>query len=178
MTKQDVGSLALRLMGIYILAQTILALPMITPIFGEAKSAASSDIGIRWSLLVASQIVPFLVVLAGASALVLRSHSLAGRLFDDADARAFTRPNGRDLQMIGLSLIGMSVLAHALPHFTRLGMLASMDGDSLIGGLLRREYRAGAAELIVELLIGVGLFWGARGIANMWWRLRGLGTPQ
>lgn len=79
---------------------------------------------------------------------------------------------------MGLSLIGASLLANSIPQFAKLAMWVSVEPDNLFARMFLRQNSADLVDLAARLIIGVGLFFGARGIAGMWRRLRLLGTSR
>lgn len=101
--RHEVGALAFRLAGIVLLDR---ALVSIWNLVGHARGAPASGF---WADLV----VTLLLTVAGTW-LFVSGRSLAGRLFGGSRAEGTERP-GDTLQVVAFSVIGMWILAEALP---------------------------------------------------------------
>lgn len=161
LTRHDLAVVGLRLIGVYLLLRVL-------------------DLSglLAWRSLEYRLIAPELVALslpyaasgAAGLALVLFAHPLASRLMGTR------RPEGvpvtwtaNELQAVALSVVGIVLVAHAVPK-----IVSQFINERY--SLRDRQGWDRTAEL-VRVGIGIYLFFGSRGIAALWRRLRGAESP-
>jgi hypothetical protein len=162
-TRHDVASLAVRILGIYIAVQGLQFLGMLVS-FGFRVSSVSSTYAIA-----------FIIYEAVAAVLIL----MAGRFGMWLLPKAVMLPNtvpgstaATDLQPVAFAIIGV--------------LLAFWAAPEILSALWRNTYRSGpiafrepAQDLMlslfrpgVQFVLGVGLFFGSKGLARYWRRIR------
>lgn len=176
MTREDIASLALQLLGIYVLAQVFLTLPMISAVIRQQGDLLSGANTLNGAVVLASQILPVGVVIVGSLGIIIRADRVAAFLISrehNGSNESFSR---QDALTVGLSLIGASLFARGLPDLAKLATLASMESDNFLLG--PPQFRGEVAEIIAQLAVGLALFCGARSIAAAWSWLRQLGRQR
>jgi hypothetical protein len=162
-TRHDVASLAVRILGIYIAVQGLQFLGMLT------------SFGFRMSGFTSTYAIAFIIYEAVAAVLIL----MAGRFGMWLLPRAVKLPNtvpgstaATDLQPVAFAVIGV--------------LLAFWAAPEILSALWRNTYRSGpiafrepAQDLMlslfrpaVQFVLGVWLFFGSKGLARYWRRIR------
>ena len=178
MKPNQLATLVLRLLGVYLLAESI---PLIFTSFESAFRVISRGYVLvaLWSLLViGSRIILgiLLIVLSEpwGEKLVPKStndENISGISFKQAQALAF-------------AVAGVLIFAGALPQlissiFTLLRSMSS--GDSLnypYGASNSRLVTESSIGTLLKAALGIWLFFGAKGFANFWSSLRNFATPK
>jgi hypothetical protein len=96
---------------------------------------------------------------------------------------AEARPALGEFQAVALSVLGAFVLTQALPWGAEVGVSLLIDGrnrgwDYAREILAHPPSMARLASLAMQLLLGVGLFLGGRGVVGMLKAVRAAGLPQ
>jgi hypothetical protein len=174
MTKHELASFTLKLLGIYALIES---LPFLQPLAGLASLPSDTpDASMyRWTL-VGELVVFALMVLVGVL-LFVYSRELAPRLVgEDQPLNVSSTLTARDVQAIGFSIVGALIFLQALPGLSQ----AVWGWLYLIAQSSRQDYRGpvprvtGAFGLTaaIQLVLAVVLFLQARGLANLWHRIQ------
>ena len=143
MKKSDVSCLALRILGIYLVAAY---LPWLSMFLGQSDSMSPK------SLLVFG--VSLLSLVPGI-ALIAFSKSLSMRIIPGNDqALPDSSLSIADWQSIAFSAIAVLLIAQAVP--------------AIVQGLVWYRYWAHLITAIIKLVIGLVLFLQARGLARLW----------
>jgi preprotein translocase subunit Sec61beta len=166
-----IGSLALVLIGIWVLTQALLLLayPLNVALYGSGG-------GVRRLVAVPVSLVPALAVALLGVWLIARRRQLSARWFDDDGPEL--RLDGRSLLRVGLLLIGvsafvagiMALLNAAMRFVLYVGPPAEFGAEEALRGLAP-ELVVGAAGIVVGLLL-VAV---ARPLSRRLWT--GHGTP-
>ena len=175
MTKSDIGSLSLKLAGIYVLVQ---ALPMLQ-IFGllltESAKGSITEAHLDQGSLVAVELTPFVLLLLMGYLLIRYSAFLARRVFAEPDALTTTDVKAADLQAVAFAVVGVAMIASALPRLTRFAFYLAARSDSARSMFaLTGDLGPEMAERCAQLVIGLGLFFGQRGPSDLWRKVRTL----
>jgi hypothetical protein len=148
-----IGSLALVLIGIWVLTQALLLLayPLNVALYGSGG-------GVRRLVAVPVSLVPALAVALLGVWLIVRRRQLSARWFDDDGPEV--RLDGRSLLRVGLMLIGVSAFVAGIMALLNAGMRFVLyaepasnlgAGEALRG--LAPELAVGAAGIVVGLLL-------------------------
>jgi len=175
MTKFDVGALAFKLAGIYVLAQALPMLQVSGLLLTESAKNTISGTDYNWGILVTVELAPFFLLLCMGYLLIRHSATLARRAFADPDAAASADVKAADLQAVAFAAIGIALIASALQRFTRFAFWAAARSDD-VRGIVASLGDSGPelAERSAQLLIGLGLFYGQRGASDLWRKVRTL----
>lgn len=183
MTKREVASLAFTIAGIYALVQAIPLIGQLVSWFQMLATAMEKSDSAKfgeWGLITIAIILPFAGLVFVGYLFIARSRKFALRmfprgLFPEEGAAPGAGASATDLQVVAFSVVGILVVAIALPH--------------LLNGAAYLAYayvRAEPAKQIpwtswayfvaglLQLGLGVGLFFGGRGLASYWRKARPL----
>ena len=182
MTKQEVGSLAFKLMGVYALVRA--AEHLITAVMwvGSIASLAAMEEDFQagasevWTGLLTA--LPFVILLALGLYLLARSNKLSARMFPDADGDVAVTASTRDVQAIAFSIVGVLLFASALPQLAKIGVnlyyhwkFPEMKPDIVRGTWIS------LLTMCAKITLGVALFFGGRSLSNLWFRMRNFRQP-
>lgn len=123
-------------------------------------------------LLVTSLLAPIVLPLVLGGALWFGADALAQKLFTEPDTA--TPPSFEALQDLAFSVVGLFIVAVAIPELTKLAYYywqLSAPGGVQMGSDIER--RGALIETIVQLVIGLWLLFGASGITNLLRKARG-----
>ena len=167
MTRKDILSIAMKILGIYFLVKIIQYLPFLVSLVQELRSR--EEWAFSFVTLVQGGFV--LVLLAAAVILLKWSDSIAARLTKDYESEPTTmgRWLGKDeLLEVAFCVVGVVIFAHALPRIPQL----------IIRGILREPIFPGPygliAALVAQLGIGLYLTLKAKGLVGLLRKLRGV----
>lgn len=169
MTARQVASLALKLTSVYLFLNLLLILLSQIPFiaFFLRSNAPTGLFDFRTPIAVIS-----FCAMAGAFALLcvylmVRSDRLAEMMVDDEhDLVLAPRVNGRDIQAIAFSILGATLLAGAIrqmPNTITSFMSANHSPSQQITEI---------CSLMIQLLLGLALFFQGKGLARFWHNLR------
>ena len=164
MTKHEVATLALRLSGLYALLHLLMKLGMIPLYVSMTLQGFQSGSGTQGLLVVVIELIP--PFLLGCVGYVLMKHAggLAHRFFPEmGDGDANTPVSARHIQAIAFSVVGLALVALALPHLSQ-----------TVAILMAKHDRVRWSALVapgVRLGVGLVLFFGGAGLAEIWHRL-------
>jgi hypothetical protein len=181
MTKLEIGSLSFKLAGVYALVQAFPMLQVFGLLLTEFGRTPVAEANPSWGILVAVEIIPFLLLIIVGVLLMRYSSPLAHAVFHEPEALAGTRLSAADLRAIAVSVIGIAMIASALPRFTRFAFYLSARSDSVRSMfVLTGDLGPELVERTAQLLIGLALFFGAKGVSDfrrkvraIWLTLRG-----
>jgi hypothetical protein len=77
------------------------------------------------------------------------------------------------MQALAIAILGLYLATQAFPHL--IGSIVQLVFDFRWRGTSRNEYAKGLIGPVLELGLGLALFFQARGISIMWHRLRNAG---
>lgn len=150
MKTRGVASLAFKILGVFFVAQAV-------TLFGALPFSLKSG---YFGTLLGS----FLLTLLAGFGLVFLSRSLGRRLVPDSENEEFsTSLSVSDWQSIAFSAMGVIFFVAALRDFAGLYRPMTSRFELTLPSLL---------PSIVQLVLGLGLFFQARGLANVWRRLQ------
>ncbi len=173
MSLRGIASLGFKLLGIFVIIQAVPLLRDIGFVISSLDLYVST--GIDAVILLSSIILPIVLLVGIGSSLFIFSYRLASRVVTPG-AEVVTTPDvdRRDIQAVAFSVIGVLVFVLAVPKLFQIG--ANYYGIKQLGQDVRAElFWKGtwvyAMGLFVQMLLGLGLFLGARGLSNIWHRL-------
>ncbi len=176
MTKREIASLAIKLMGVFILLKSIAYVPMafwatlstmpseaewLFRIFMVMMSVAAAGIPLVWSLLI-----------------IFLSDKVASWLIKDDNSieNASTTISKGDVMVIAISCIGLYFIVAAAPMFIRVLMNISIfhrhTESPFVGSSTVFNIGKQLIAPAVQIALGVWLFVGSKGIAKFWKKIR------
>ena len=162
MTNRELATLAVKLLGVYCLILVVGAAPGMGYWLGmELETLAPLLLGIASLLL-----FTFLGVW-----LIWKSDSFVRLVVPTAEAPTSERGGASELQGVLFSVIGVVLVVHALPRIILTIFVYSRveEWEKGTSGLERAWPQLAAVAL--EIVLGVALFVGSRGLARMWRRI-------
>lgn len=179
MTKREIAALAFTIAGIYALIE---AIPMVTSLVSwfdmlrrMTAGSGSAKTG-QLVLVTLAMMLPLAGLLFAAYLLIVRSGKFAARMFPEDDTGLATKASAAGLQAAALSVVGVLVVALALPRLLNaVGYLASVYARTPPPEQTPWTSWTHLLAGVVQLGLGIGLFFGGRGLANYWQRLRTVG---
>ena len=178
MTSRDVSVLSCKILSIYVfvvaLSQLNVLLMHSSSLLAAMRnlSAGPEEMSSVWFLGAAAGI---LLLLGFCAFLWLGTGYLARLMVPAPEEKALGTPlSAEDFQVIAFSVVGLLLVAKALPDAASTAWRYAQLPDSP-GGWLRAELPMHLIRLGLQFTIGLGLFFGARGLVGMWRRLHGLG---
>lgn len=180
MTKRDVGSLAFKLAGICVLVEAVFWL--FEMCLWGVTGTRNLEIDRKLFFIVA--VVPGVLLCAGGYALVRFSAVFASRMFSDPEVDVTFAVTASDLQAVALTVLGVYLIASALPGFVRIGFTLAIEAANWNLGSAVTVFFGNMTPVLVDrglqIAIGVFLLIGRRGfddlsgnIKRMWKALRG-----
>ena len=174
MNKREIASLAFKIAGLYAIVQAIKQSGSILLLLGALLRAC--DLGLetpedlwRFLLDLAVVILPCALLTVLGILLLARSSKLAGWVFDAGDPALAQPTDPHELQAIAFSVLGVFVVAMAVPSLGAVLMNASVRD---LPEHLRPRVWTPLIKLGLQSGIGLGLFFGARPLARFWHKMR------
>ena len=174
MTKREIASLSIKLMGVYFLVELI----------GWSQLYLCSLTSMRsynLDTLIISLcgMIPMLIYLAILFLLIVKSEFLASKLIkEDKNFEISLSINKDEIMMIAFCCIGLSLLIGVLPSIAylciqyinhiRMANMSPNVQDSYLLRIVTQEI----IKIIVKSLIGIYLFIQPKGILNLWKKIR------
>ncbi len=179
MTKQEIASLALKLLGIYCFIQALTFLASTLSLVGMNVS----EMGLSKSLMVAGGALPVLGYLLAGSVLLMYGDRISGKLTSKGKkmGTSATGITTRDVQTLAFSIVGIYLIAMSLPNLASLlwtiAYYYRKGGPDLARAGVENVWRH-TIQVVVEFVIGIGLFLGARGVSSLWFFLQKARGPK
>ena len=181
MKANQLATLVLRLMGIYCL---IVFFPIV-PVFSNAVIYAGSIHDYSGIAAIITMILSLAVQLGVGILLIAFSVPWGKRLTTDfADSNVTALPF-EQIQVLAFAVAGVLIFAESLPQLFNsflsfLNSLHQMNAENRIPGEAADNWRILLTSLgtILKAALGLWMFFGARGFANLWRSLKNFGTPK
>jgi len=179
MTRHELASFALKLLGIYALIES---LPLFQSLGGLVYALRSNrpQGGMEvWAYAI--MLIPLLLTAAAGAILLVFSRDLAPRLVgEDKPLGISSGLTGRDVQAIGFAVVAVLIFLRALPQISY-GIWAAFDAlrssEPASGRMAQSFFRHGIPA-VIQLVLAVVLFLQARGLADLWHRIRTAKTAE
>ena len=175
MTRHELASFALKLLGIYALIES---LPLFQSLGGlvYALRPGRPQGGMEvWAYAI--MLIPLLLTAAAGAILLVFSRDFAPRLVgDEGPLTTSSVLTGRDVQAIGFSVVAVLIFLRAIPQIGQAvwtGYYMTEQGSSeMEQGRMRQMFWEYAIPAGIQLVLAVILFLQARGLADLWHRIR------
>ncbi|MDA8229100.1 MAG: hypothetical protein M0T74_15630 [Desulfitobacterium hafniense] len=178
MGKREVASLACKILGLYTIVDAVTVIARVIFFMATTRNNSSNP-----SFFMNQEILNIVsFVLLGIFGLVLWlvSDKLAKIMVSDSWVKPDSSQGSftiQEIQSVAISTLGLYFLGTAIPKFT-----SSMFNLARIQGEIDRVVHSGIivplVESLIQLLLGLVLFLGARGIAGMLKQLRQAGVKD
>ncbi len=182
MTARDLGTVALRLAGIYLLVKAATTIPDALGVLALLPARSLFDPTLPWWNIALAAPVGLLASTGGW--LFGSARRLSARLVPDASGVSRMTVLGENLEAVALSVAGVVVLGVALSRWTHVIFALVLDargGEGEVYAFLRGGPVTGGEVVELLTLTGFGLWlcFGSRGLVTLLRRIRGAGwTPR
>ena len=168
MQKEDVIKLSLKLAGIYCL---VVALQYITIFFAGLLNAAQHISLLVVSITVLGMLFPYLLILLLSYFLIFKTTKVTQKMKFDEAPSVEKKSSSQDIQFLAFSIIGVFLVTTALPKLfqisVRLITIYSQTQQPM-NDLVKAANISDAAGLILRIILGLYLFFGSKGLVNLW----------
>ena len=174
MTKKEIVSLSIKLVGIYCLITAITHLSYAVPsvIFSlRRQSFWSMIISITPFLSLLLYLIPFVLLLLFGFYLIFSDKlpsKIASSLIQEEKTTSFTF---QDIQVLAFSIIGVWLLASAIPAFFQpiIRIIVQRSASQRSVSVFQNGYFISQIVVaVLKLALGVYLFSGGKGLAKLW----------
>lgn len=162
MKKTDLTSIALKMMGIYVLCQS-LSLFQVAVMYFRFPSNFTEQHKITLTHAAAFGL-PFLLTLIFGVVLIIFGSRIATRLFKRESETISTRFTAIEIQQVAFSAVGLLVLVNALPSLmaTLSSYFVFKGGSTTLASPMLRDFWPEYVGLATRLVLGFWLFFGGK----------------
>jgi len=175
MSKLHIASLSLKLAGIYSIIQAIPILRFIDfGFFLKNSNPFETNSGSMFKLnyLVIGTFTSFFLLLLIGAILIIFSQSIAKKITKDEEFdNSLSGLSAKDISSIAFSVIGVVLIVIAIPKIAQIGaniQLLKQAGEEVPTKIISASTWAYSIGLTVQAIIGLLLFFGARGLSTIW----------
>ncbi|WP_088186648.1 hypothetical protein [Desulfosporosinus sp. FKA] len=168
MSKQEIASLACKILGIYMIIQGLNVMVNIIPVYYFTPQQGFSN-----NLLVI--IIPFAVLIVFGVLLWPLSNKLADLMVKgETNFHEESGVKASDIQRVSFSVLGLLLFGNSIPKLiSELVSFYSMRG--MANSTVRLLGQLGVLGTIVQFIIGLGIFLGSEGLVNFLNTIRNAG---
>lgn len=173
MTKHQIASLSLKLLGIYSIIEAIPLLKELSQVFAWRGSKLEMEGGFPNSdiLLLGIMLSVGLLLVIGLC-LIIFSKALASKMVTSQELEDPTAElTAKDIQSIAFSVVGLVLIVFAVPHLVNIAMnlqaLKNVGVDSAKHNIAIGTW-AYSIGIAVQFIIGILLFLGGSGLSSIW----------
>jgi len=169
LSKREIASLACKILGIYIFIQGI---NILSSVFSVPFTTAN-QIGYE----VINFIFPLVYIIAGAFLWILSDKLSAIMVRGESNVTESLGLGANEIQRISFSVLGLYFLGNSLPKLvSTLSSIYVMKMGGTSVSTLRLILGAGGA--VAEIIVGLGIFLGSRGLVNFLKTIRTVGLKR
>ncbi len=175
MTGTQIASLSLKLIGIFSIIQAIPILKSLSEffVFKDSNFFTPENTPPSYNYLLIGILTSFLLLLILGACLIIFSERLAKKIIkENEDKKTLTDLSVKDIQAIAFSVIGVVMIVIAIPKLIQIGtniQVLNQAGDEVPTRGISAGTWAYAIGLTVQSIIGLLLFFGARGLSSIWY---------
>lgn len=178
MTTRDIAKLSCKILAIYTVVNAIKVFGYIA--FSSSSFLQQLNIGTK-ILLIITSFMPFVLLSVLGIILWLYADQFAKHIVSDKDLPVEElKPNSENIQVIAFTVVGIFVLADAIPRltevFSSIILLHSLQEQHI--RTIHADTIARAIGLIIQFIIGFWLFLGSHGIVGLLKKLREAGIKD
>jgi len=173
MTRHELASFALKLLGIYALIEALPLFQSLGSLVYALRSNRPQGGMEVWAYAI--MLIPLLLTAAAGAILLVFSRGLAPQLVGEDNPLGMSSVlTGRDVQAIGFAVVAVLIFLRALPQISY-GIWTAFDARRSSGpgsGPTVQSFFRYGIPAIIQLVLAVVLFFQARGLASLWHRIR------
>ena len=170
MTKQELSQIALKVLGIYALLDSIQFISGVLNVFSFGEDAPFER-----SLMALSMVVPFLILLWAGTFLIRRTDRITSKYFPSGSIDNIDLKESQ-IQAIAFSIIGVVLIVTTIPKLSQLGVdiFSLMSRADELGAefKLERDTIGFGINLLSRFILGILLFIGGDSVSNLWRRIK------
>jgi hypothetical protein len=179
MTKRETASLLIKLMAVYAMLQFA---PSLLYVIGHLHTVRSSPTPGHGAIMLAITLVSPLIWI-GFCLFILRFSSKMAKLIvrDDGECGALLSLSFKECQTLGYNFIGLLLIVQSFPQLLRLAStvrVAEYVGSLTDDTRLLRNVLPTLLAFLAQFILGLVLFFRARGLANLWENLQQKTRPM
>ncbi len=173
MNSKEFSIVALRLFGIYCIIEPLLASQTLYYLF-----AMPEDFTPQYPKIILASLVPSIILVASGIVMLACAPRLAKMVSPNlASIQSHNEWTLQGFQSVLISLLGLYIFTQAIPPmFQWVSQLVSLVAEDQRGfsntPKLIRDTWTSVALTACQMVVAIGLFFGARGIAGFWSRAR------
>ena len=176
MTKREVASLALKILGIYafIISVSVLQSMVLMIATYSAQYTDHPNRGPGLSSLATGSIISLLLLIFLGCFLITASEKLSRLIFpkDVAEERVLSLAS-KDAQTIAFSIVGVLLLARAVPRlFGVIVQISHLCQESPFSRSIKWRAIESSVVLVVQFALGLYLFLGSKGLSGLWHKMQ------
>ena len=169
MTKHELASFALKLLGIYAIIESLPLFQFLGGLAYMLRSNKGEAVMEFWPSAI--MLVPLLLMATTGALLLVFSRNLAPLLVgEDKPLGMSSLLTGRDVQAIGFSIVAVLIFLQAIPQIGQAvwtGFYSVLQGFSEpVPGRMRQDFWRYGIPAVIQLVLAVVLFLQARGLAK------------
>ena len=172
MKKRDIASLALKLLGIYAFIVSISMLQSI--VFVISRFIHTQEANLLTSII--GFLIPLILMITFGIYLLKASDKLSNRIFTGIENNNSTmKLSSHDVQAIAFSIIGVFLITNVIPKlFQKIAQLLSLVSiqDRVLLKTVGQRLSEDLLEMIIQLILGLYLFLGGKGISKLWHKIQ------
>ena len=174
MTRIQIASLSLKLIGIFSFIQAIPILRELSIAFAfkENNFIMQDKTDQAFNYLLFGVLTSIILLLILGTCLIIFSDKLAEKIMKGNSETLLTDISARDIQSIAFSVVGVVLIVLAIPQIVQLGVniqVLKQAGDDVPTRNVLAGTWAHAIGLIIQSVIGLLLFFGSRGLSSLWY---------
>ena len=173
MNNRELGSFGIKLLGVYALIKSLPLIQHLSILLG--MRVTGEDDASRFMIIYTCQALPFLLILFLSIILMTCSRGIARILFrEDIEINLGESGSWRDLQSICFSCVAVLIFLQAMPRIGEVVInlwYLQTQQDMRRSYLIPRMWHHGISA-VIQCVLAVVLFFGARGLANVWHRIQ------
>jgi len=178
MTKREVASLALKLLGIYAFIISVSLLHSMMLMIATYSAQYADHLGQvpSLTLLAAGSMISLLLLIFLGCYLIMASERLSRLIFpQEGTEDKISSLSSRDVQTIAFSIVGVLLLTSAVPGLFRVMLRISQvlyHQKNLFSTVVKGRIIEDSVVLVVRLTLGLYLFLGSKGLSRLWHKIQ------
>ena len=178
MTKKEVASLALKLLGLYAFIVSISMLQTI--VFAIRTSIQTHTMNLL--IIIIGVLIPLILMITFGIYLIKTSDKLSNKIFTgiENDNKAI-KLSLSAVQSIAFSVIGVFLITNAIPKlFQKIAqlLLLALIQERVLLENVRQRLAENLLEIIIQLILGFYLFLGSESISKLWRKIHSMRSMQ
>ena len=179
MTQNQIASLSLKLLGLYSIIEAIPLLRELWQVFAWRGSKIEMESGpLHTDLMLIGILTSFALLLLVGLCLMSFSNALAKKMTsEEKTINETTELTTKNIQGIAFSTVGLVMIVIAIPHLVQLAanyQALKSAKEEMIKQKISVGTWAYSIGLAVQVIIGLLLFLGGRGLSTLWYFIQKL----